>query len=232
MGRLVGYIRTSSNIDESLRPQLVGMSVDELFTDRSAVKHLRRPQRAAALRSLQPGDRLVVQSLDRLAPDLEEVRALVAELLGRQCGVQFLDERLLFDPGLRQEAEETLRLLKLGASFVAQVARDHQREGITKVQDAPQKYTGRKPKMALADAKLMITQARAKDADIEALAKQYGVSRATVYRYIRNGIPEQELIAEEKARKTLQTAKRAARQAARKRVVASQKRAAKKVADV
>ena len=80
---------------------LTGAGCARVFADqptqdpgRAAGQDADRPQLAACLASLRPGDTLVVSSLDQLAPALPDLVDLVAELRRRGVGFRSLQEGL------------------------------------------------------------------------------------------------------------------------------------------
>ncbi len=88
-GQLVGYTRVSS-LDQNATRQLDGIVLDRTFTDRASGRSTARPQLEAMLAFVRDGDTVVVHSMDRLARNLDDLRALVRTLTGRGVRVQFV----------------------------------------------------------------------------------------------------------------------------------------------
>jgi hypothetical protein len=65
-----------------------------VFADTGSGRSADRPELAACLAYLRPGDTLVVPSLDRLSRSLQDLIGLVAELRRRQVGFSWLHEAL------------------------------------------------------------------------------------------------------------------------------------------
>jgi len=84
-GQQVGYARVSS-LDQNPARQLDGVAVDRTFTDSTSGRSTARPQLEAMLAFVRDGDTVVVHSIDRLARDLDDLRALVRTLTARGCG--------------------------------------------------------------------------------------------------------------------------------------------------
>jgi DNA invertase Pin-like site-specific DNA recombinase len=78
-GQHIGYIRVSG-LDHNSQRQLEGVQLDRIFTDEASVRNTKRPQLDELLRFIQEGDILVVQSMDRLARNLDDLRSLVQPL--------------------------------------------------------------------------------------------------------------------------------------------------------
>ncbi|WP_019588374.1 recombinase family protein [Deinococcus apachensis] len=91
----VGYVRVSSAGQNTAR-QLDGVPVDRVFEDHASGKGAARPALGELRRYVREGDVVVVHSMDRLARDLDDLRALVDEFTGRGVQVEFVREGLLF----------------------------------------------------------------------------------------------------------------------------------------
>jgi len=90
-GQLVGYTRVSS-LDQNVERQLDGIALDRTFTDSASGRNTVRPQLEAMLAFVRDGDTVIVHSMDRLARNLDDLRALVKTLTGRGVRVQFVKE--------------------------------------------------------------------------------------------------------------------------------------------
>ncbi len=88
-GQQVGYARVSS-LDQNPDRQFDGVAVDRTFTDSTSGRSTARPQLEAMLAFVRDGDTVVVHSMDRLARDLDDLRALVRTLTARGCGCSSL----------------------------------------------------------------------------------------------------------------------------------------------
>ena len=85
-----------SSQDQNPVRQLDGVPVDRMFTDSASGRSTTRPQLEAMLAFVRDGDTVVVHSMDRLARNLDDLRALVRTLTGRGVRVQFVKEQLTF----------------------------------------------------------------------------------------------------------------------------------------
>lgn len=180
-GKVVGYVRVSS-LDQNAERQLDGVQVDKLFTEKVSGKDLKRPQLQALLEYVREGDTVVVHSLDRLARNLDDLRNLVQTLTGRSVRVQFVKEGLLFTGGDAPMSTLLLSVMGAFAEFERALIRERQREGIN---IAKQKgvYKGRKP--SLSPVQVQELKARADEPKAK-LAREFGVSRETIYQYLRD----------------------------------------------
>ncbi|SFU58001.1 recombinase family protein [Nitrosospira multiformis] len=174
----IGYIRVSS-LDQNPERQLDGIPLDKIFTDKVSAKDTNRPQLQAALDHVRAGDTLIVHSMDRLARNVEDMLRLVREMNIRGVSVQFIKENMNFTAG-NDDPRSTLMFTMLSAfaQFERSLIKERQREGIT-LAETKGVYKGRRP--ALTTERIAQLRERA----ATKLAKEFGISRETVYQYIR-----------------------------------------------
>ena len=184
---VIGYARVST-ADQNLQLQL-----DALAGSRGDA-HLHRPWRQrldrgrphldACLDHLREGDVLTVWKLDRLGRNTQHVLAVVDELTSRGIGFRSLTE------GLHTDGPMGKAMLTIMAAF-AQLERDtmieRTRAGLAAAA-ANGRKGGRPRKVDDADA-AKARQLREKGIAATDIAKMLGVSRATVYRYLSEGVP-------------------------------------------
>ncbi|WP_374316705.1 recombinase family protein [Aquabacterium sp.] len=184
-GQRVGYLRVST-LDQSTARQLEGQDLDEVFEDKVSGATADRPQLQAALKYCRSGDTLVVHSMDRLARNLGDLKAIVDDLTGRGVAVEFLKERQTFRLDAQDPmAKLMLHLLGAVAEFERDLIRGRQREGI-ELAKAKGVYKGRAPKLTPEQVQEMVEKDRANQGKGKAaLAKEYGISRETLYQYLR-----------------------------------------------
>ena len=183
-GQLVGYVRVSS-LDQNTERQLEGMDLDKVFTDKASGKDTERPQLLAALEYAREGDTLVCHSMDRLARNMDDLRRIVREMTARGVAVRFDKESLTFTGEDSPTANLLLSMLGAVAEFERALIRERQREGIA-IAKAKGVYKGRKP--ALSPEQAQIVRARDKEnggKDRAALAREWGISRETLYQCLR-----------------------------------------------
>jgi len=181
-GQHVGYIRVSTP-DQRTERQLAGVKLDRTFTDKASGRDAKRPQLLAALEYLRDGDTLVVHSLDRLARNVEDLRRIVRELNERGVSVEFVKNRLSFTGGADPTARLMLTMLGAVAEFERELLRERQREGIASAK-AKGKCKGRKKALTGEQAQELREMAHSGFPKSD-LARAYGVSRETVYQYLR-----------------------------------------------
>ena len=178
MGKLVGYVRVSTT-EQNTDRQLDGVKVDRMFEDKASAKDTNRPQLKAALEYLRDGDTLIVHSMDRLSRNTEDLLKLVRTLNAEQVTVQFVKEKLTFSGGSTPMDQLMLTMLGAFAQFERALIRERQAEGsaLAKTKGV---YKGRKA--ALSPEQVEAVRARVAQRESKAaLAKEYGVSRMTIY---------------------------------------------------
>ena len=121
--------------------------------------------------------------MDRLARNLDDLRRLVRTLTGRGVRVEFVKDNLTFTGEDSPMANLLLSVMGAFAEFERALILERQREGIaaTKQRGA---YTGRRPALTAAQAHQLRERAAAGERK-SALATEFGISRETVYSYLR-----------------------------------------------
>jgi DNA invertase Pin-like site-specific DNA recombinase len=187
-GQLVGYIRVSTADQNTARQedQLKELQLDQVFIDHASGKDISRPQLQAALKYLRKGDTLVTASMDRLARNLDDLRRVVADLTDRGISVRFIKESMTFTGEDSPMSKLMLSIMGSFAEFERSLIRERQREGIelAKVRGV---YKGRRPTMTPE----RVTAIKAKDKENNhknraALAREFNISRETLYQYLRS----------------------------------------------
>ncbi|MRD73923.1 helix-turn-helix domain-containing protein [Rhodocyclus tenuis] len=182
-GQHVGYIRVSS-LDQNTERQLDGVTLDRTFTDKASGKDAQRPELQACLAHLREGDTLHVHSMDRLARNVDDLRGIVKGLTGRGVVVHFHKEGMTFTGDESPMAELMLTMLGAVAQFERALIRERQREGIA-IAKTKGVYRGRKPALDAQQVAALKERAAAPGASKAALAREFGISRETLYQYIR-----------------------------------------------
>ena len=181
-GQRVAYQRVSS-LDQRVDRQLDGITVERTFTDTVSGKDTDRPQLEAMLGFVRDGDTVIVHSMDRLARNLEDLRRIVRELTAKGVRVQFLTEQLTFTGDDTAMATLLLSVMGAFAEFERALIRERQREGIELAKKRGA-YRGRR--RSLTEEQVTELRQRAGDGAAKAtLAREFGISRETVYQYLR-----------------------------------------------
>ena len=181
-GQHVGYIRVSA-IDQRSDRQLDGVTLDRTFTDKASGKDVRRPELEAMVGFVRDGDTVVCHSMDRLARNLDDLRSIVRKLTAKGVQVHFVKEQLTFTGDDTAMANLLLSVMGAFAEFERSLIRERQREGIELAKKRGA-YRGRRRSMN--DDQVAELRRRADEGVPKAaLARELGVSRETLYQYLR-----------------------------------------------
>jgi DNA invertase Pin-like site-specific DNA recombinase len=181
---IVGYARTSTETQlaglESQLEILAAAGCERIFREQvSSVS--RRDKLEEALRFVRDGDTLVATKPDRVARSTRDLLDIVDQLTKKGVGL-----RILSMGGMEldtKQATSKLMLTVLGAiyEFDREIMLERQREGIKKAAEEG-KYKGRAPTARRKEG--VILKLRGQGIKPTDIAKQVGVSRASVYRII------------------------------------------------
>lgn len=184
-GQHIGYIRVSSYEQNSQR-QLEGVECHSTYTDKTSGKSLARPELTKCLEYIRGGDTLHIHSIDRLARNLQDLLHIITALNEKGITVMFHKENMAFNPQSSDPFQKLqLQILGSVAEFERSMIRERQREGIA---IAKQKgiYKGRKPSLSPEQVKTIQDRIRSGD-KVAHIAKDFGVSRQTIYEAIKKG---------------------------------------------
>ena len=181
-GQRIGYVRVSS-FDQNPERQLEQVEVGKVFTDKASGKDTQRPELDSLLAFVREGDTVVVHSMDRLARNLDDLRRLVQKLTRRGVRIEFVKECLTFTGEDSPMANLMLSVMGAFAEFERALIRERQREGIAL---AKQRGAYRGRKKALSPERAAELPQRVKAGEQKAkLAREFGISRETLYQYLR-----------------------------------------------
>ena len=131
---------------------------------------------------VRDGDTIVVHSMDRLARNLDDLQKMVKELTHRGVKIQFIKENLTFTGEDSPMANMLLSVMGAFAEFERAIIRERQMEGIA-IAKRKGRYKRRKPKFT--DDQISEIKERANTGEKKAvLAREFGISRETIYRHI------------------------------------------------
>ena len=121
--------------------------------------------------------------MDRLASNLEDLRSIGGQLNSKKGPIQFLQENLRFNGQEGPLATLLLSIMGAFAEFERALIKERQREGIELAKQRGA-YKGRKPVLSQ-DQRFLLQQQVVAGANKSQLAKELGVSRETLYQYLR-----------------------------------------------
>jgi DNA invertase Pin-like site-specific DNA recombinase len=183
-GQRIGYVRVSS-FDQNPGRQMENILLDKIFTDKASGKDVHRPQLEALKAFAREGDTVIVHSMDRLARNLDDLRRLVQELTGRGICVEFVKESIAFTGEDSPMANLILSVMGAFAEFEHELIRERQLEGIALAKQRGA-YQGRKK--ALSPKQAATLRQKVSEGHPKAkIAREYGISRETLYQYLKEG---------------------------------------------
>lgn len=177
---LVGYARVSS-VGQSLEVQLDKLNkCHKIFQEKKSAASGKRPRLEDCLEYVREGDTLVVTRLDRLARSTLHLCQIAAELERKGVSLQVIDQNI-------NTNDATGRLLfnMLGAiaQFETEIRAERQMDGIQKAKERGVKFG--KSKTLTPNQIAELQRRREEGALIKTLMKDYGLSKSSVYRYLK-----------------------------------------------
>lgn len=177
---IVGYARVSS-VGQTLAVQLDKLKhCDKVFQEKKSGSSDKRPQLAVCLEYVRKEDTLVVTRLDRLARSTLHLCQIADELERKQVDLRVIDQNI-------NTADATGRLLfnmlAAIAQFETELRAERQMDGIIKAKERGVKF-GKKKKLNQGQV-VELQNKRNQGVLIKTLMRDYGISKASVYRYLK-----------------------------------------------
>ena len=176
---LMGYARVSS-VGQSLDIQLDKLQhCDKIFQEKVSSLSSKRTQLQACLEYVREGDILIVTRLDRLARSTLHLSQIAEELQRKGVNLQVIDQNIY-------TGDATGRLLfnMLGAigQFENEIRAERQMDGILKAKAQGVQFG---PQRKLSDEEIIELKQRRESGElVKDLMADYGISKATLYRYL------------------------------------------------
>jgi len=183
MSKKVGYIRVST-IKQNLDRQLDGLELDKIFKDKCSGKDTNRPGLTSMLEYIREEDIVYVHSMCRLARSLKDLLSLVENLTSKKIKIVFIKENLTFAGDDSPISKLLLCVMGSVAQFERELSLERQREGI-EIAKRKGKYKRIPPltQEQLEEIKIRIGNHE----PIARIARDFGVSRGTIYNYMKGG---------------------------------------------
>jgi DNA invertase Pin-like site-specific DNA recombinase len=179
----IAYARTSTVEQtaglEAQERELRAAGADKVFSERVS-SIAKREQLEAALGYCREGDVLVVTKLDRLARSMADLVAITTKLKAKEVELQVLAMNL---DTSTPTGKLMLNLMGSFAEFEREIMLERQREGVAKAK-AEGKYKGRVPTAQRKAAD--VVQLRGQGVKPEEIAEKLGISRASVFRVLKD----------------------------------------------
>jgi DNA invertase Pin-like site-specific DNA recombinase len=177
---IVGYGRVSTD-GQSLESQLAALKAagaEKVFSEKISGAKADRRALALAIKSLGPGDCLIVTRLDRLARSTRDLLNVLDQVAQRQAGFRSIADPMIDTTS--PHGKLILAVLAALAEFERSMILSRTSEGRTRAKARGVRF-GRKPKLS----QFQISEALARREVGEALAdigRSYGVSHSTISR--------------------------------------------------
>ena len=181
-GQKVGYVRVSA-ADQNPDRQLVDVELDKKFVEKCSGRTIERPLLKEMLSYLRSGDILIVHSMDRLARNSRDLLNIIEMLTKKDVHIKFLKENLTFSGNDSPMSKLLLSIMSAIGEFELALIQERQREGI-KIAKETGKYRGSVRRVTddmVDQMREMVGVGLSK----ERVARKFGVSAASVYRYLK-----------------------------------------------
>jgi DNA invertase Pin-like site-specific DNA recombinase len=184
MPNFVGYARVSTG-DQDLTLQineLKAAGCEKIFTDKVSGTKSERIGLDECLRTLHPGDTLIVWRLDRLGRSMQHLVSVITDLKARDIGFRSLRDGAIDTTSA--SGELIFHIFAALAQFEAELIRERTRAGLSAAR-ARGRLGGRKS-VSSSDHKVRIAKKMHKELSlsIAEICLSLKISRATLYRYL------------------------------------------------
>lgn len=181
-GQKIGYVRVSTEKQDP-ELQLKSISLDQKFIEVASGKDNTRPQLDALLLYAREGDIIYVQSIDRIARNVRDLRNIIDVLIKKKSRIEFLRENMVFCGDDSPLSILMLNVMGALAEFERSLMLERQREGIARAKSEG-KYRGGTKK--LTDEQVAEIRNRLHSGVTKArISKDFKISRQTIYQYLK-----------------------------------------------
>ena len=181
----IGYARVSRGDHQDLDAQVAALAAagcDPILREEASGGQTDRPELARAIRSLQPGDVLVVWKLDRLSRSLRDLLVTLEEVAAAGAGFRSLTEAVDTTTPAGRLMTQTLGAF---AEFERAMIRERTMSGLAHARQAV-RLLGRRPSLTRQQRAEIVAKAESGQGSPAQLASLFRVSRSTVQRVLRD----------------------------------------------
>lgn len=181
----IGYARVSTKEQEAYLQYdaLNEAGCERVFEEKASGAQRDRPELKKAIEYLRPGDVLVVWKLDRLARSLRQLIETIEDLQERGIGFVSLTEGI---DTTSAGGKLIFHIFGALAEFEREMIKERTVAGLNAAKARGRKL-GRPAALTESQIKMARSMKAAGDHSNTEIAKQLGVSRATLYRYLQDG---------------------------------------------
>lgn len=189
MTKLIGYARVSTkaqDADRQIQDLLAaGVRRDDLYTDHGLSGALaKRPALDRALTALHPGDTLVITTLDRLGRSTQKMLELAEELRDRNIGLRVLNLGGGDVDTKTPMGAMVFTVMVALAQMELEIKRERITDSVNKRRTTGGDLGGRRPTFTESQIRTAAKLIQAGEPATQ-VAKDMGMSRATLYRRIK-----------------------------------------------
>ncbi len=189
MPKLIGYARVSTkaqDADRQIQDLLAaGVRRDDLYTDHGQSGALaKRPGLDKALHALHPDDTLVITTLDRLGRSTQKMLDLSQELRERNIGLRVLNLGGGDVDTRTPIGAMVFTVMAALAQMELEIKRERITDSVTKRRTTGGDLGGRRPTFTESQIRTAATLVQSGEPATQ-VAKDMGMSRATLYRRIK-----------------------------------------------
>lgn len=183
-GKKVGYKRVST-CEQSPDSQLMSVELDKVFVEIETGYSTKDRVQLANLRDYVREDDIVyVECMDRLGRNGYDLDEIVEFLLKKGVQIHFVREGITLGKKNDIMSKLAYDMMKAFIHFYSALTKERQRIGVAKAKKDG-KYKGGKKKLNGLQIELLKRDLLTRKSKVD-IAKDLGVSRLTLYRYIRN----------------------------------------------
>lgn len=182
MGKRIGYARVSTD-DQNLdlqRDALTLAGCQIMYEETASGKNPKRLELSNCLKALREGDTLVVWRLDRLGRSLPDLVSIVSELERSAISFESVTEKIETSSATGKLVFHVFAAL---AEFERNIIRERTHAGLVAARARGRKG-GRKPVLDIKQVREIKVLLSNPDIQVTDVAKRYGVSRTTIYKYL------------------------------------------------
>lgn len=189
MNQRIGYARVSTD-DQHLdlqRDALKQAGCGVIYEEAASGKNTARPELEQCRKALRAGDTLVVWRLDRLGRSLSDLVQIVADLERQGVSFESLTEKIETGGAAGKLVFHVFAAL---AEFERGLIRERTQAGLAAAR-ARGRAGGRKPKLDAKQIRQIKVLLRDPNTSVAEVARDYGVSRTTIYKYCGVVLPSE-----------------------------------------
>lgn len=187
-GKKIGYKRVSTN-EQNPESQLIGLELDKVFVDIETGYSTKNRVQLALLRDYVRDDDIVfVECMDRLGRNGYDLDEIVESLLKKSVQIHFVREGIILGKKNDLMSKLAYDMMKAFIHFFSQLSKERQRIGIEKAKKDG-KYKGSQKKLNSEKIEILKREIQTRKTR-EEIAKALGISRYTLYRYMKELNPK------------------------------------------